>query len=222
MTKTKPLYRVRRDSLDSAVDTLTDAFADDPGIARMKISPRSMRTLHEMQARHALREGKILATSEHCEGVLLFHPDDRAGINFWGVMTSGVLLRMAPLLRMFTNKTTRQVITTIESDRKKLDIGPYYYLSVIGVRRDLQGQGHGGRLLRWLIDRADADGKSIYLETQTAKNVALYERFGFEVVRRLEFEEWLTMWEMMRPLGAQPLERPAPQQSSARERRKSE
>lgn len=198
MTTTEPLFRIDRGRIDSAVETITDAFADDPGVKRLRLSPRTVRTVHEMQVRHSLESGEVVATSERCEGVMLFCAGDRAGTSFLGLLRSGMLLRSIPLLRVFANKQMRSVIRTIERDRKNLDIGPFYYLSVIGVRRVDQGRGHGGRLLRYLVERADREGMAVYLETQTEKNVGIYSRFGFEVLRRVDINDWMPMWEMAR------------------------
>lgn len=59
---------------------------------------------------------------------------------------------------------------------------PHWYLVVLGVRPEWQGRGVGGGLLRLALQRADRDELPCYLETSDPANVALYGRFGFEVV----------------------------------------
>jgi ribosomal protein S18 acetylase RimI-like enzyme len=58
---------------------------------------------------------------------------------------------------------------------------PHWYLYLLGVDPDAQGEGIARRLVAPALERADADGVPAYLETQTPGNVALYERFGFAV-----------------------------------------
>jgi len=74
---------------------------------------------------------------------------------------------------------------------------PHYYFEFMGVEPAFQGQGHGSRLLAEAVRRADAAGVGCYLETATRRNVALYERFGFQVSNQIEVIG-LTTWSMWR------------------------
>lgn len=78
---------------------------------------------------------------------------------------------------------------------------PSWYLFMLGVAPELQGRGLGGRLLRDLAARADAQGVACYLETDRASSVRLYERHGFDVTRhdRLAMLSDLEFWTMTRP-----------------------
>jgi GNAT superfamily N-acetyltransferase len=58
---------------------------------------------------------------------------------------------------------------------------PYWYLVVLGVRREAKRQGHGTALIEPVLARADRDGVDCRLETADPTNVGYYERFGFEV-----------------------------------------
>lgn len=75
---------------------------------------------------------------------------------------------------------------------------PHYYLEFMGVEPAHQGQGHGSKLLAEVVRRADAAGAGCYLETATARNLPLYERFGFQIKGQIEVIE-LTTWCMWRP-----------------------
>lgn len=57
-----------------------------------------------------------------------------------------------------------------------------WYLSIIGVDPNLQGQGLGAGLLTPTLKEADGVGATCYLETFTARNLRFYARFGFEHV----------------------------------------
>jgi ribosomal protein S18 acetylase RimI-like enzyme len=84
--------------------------------------------------------------------------------------------------------------------KKDLNIGPYIYLFVIGVKQDFQGKGFGGKLLRALIEKADVEEKPMYLETQNEKNVALYEKYGFHIYKEIDVPEPMNLpfWFMIR------------------------
>ena len=73
---------------------------------------------------------------------------------------------------------------------------PHWYLSAVGVDPARHGEGLGSALVRRGIERAERDGRPIYLETGTESNVRFYERLGFEVLEQsvatgLELPVWL-------------------------------
>lgn len=77
---------------------------------------------------------------------------------------------------------------------------PRWYLGVLGVEPDRQGQGWGARLMKPVLARADAAGLPVSLETLREANVAYYRRHGFEVaVSRPLPGGGPTFWVMKRP-----------------------
>lgn len=63
---------------------------------------------------------------------------------------------------------------------------PHWYLPLIGVDPAHQGKGLGAALLEHATDRFDRDGMTAYLESSNPRNIALYERHGFEIVGRIQ------------------------------------
>jgi GNAT superfamily N-acetyltransferase len=61
---------------------------------------------------------------------------------------------------------------------------PRWYLGVLAVGPEAQGQGRGGRLLQPILERADREGLPVSLETLRERNVGYYERLGFEIAAR--------------------------------------
>ena len=62
---------------------------------------------------------------------------------------------------------------------------PHWYLRYLSVAPEVQGKGWGGIAMRAGIERAEADGLPIFLETAKLSNVGLYRRFGFDLI-----DEW--------------------------------
>jgi ribosomal protein S18 acetylase RimI-like enzyme len=60
---------------------------------------------------------------------------------------------------------------------------PHWYLLILGVEPDAQGQGMGGSLIAPILRRADDEGTPCFLNTHKPSNVAFYQRYGFTVVR---------------------------------------
>jgi ribosomal protein S18 acetylase RimI-like enzyme len=58
----------------------------------------------------------------------------------------------------------------------------HYYLATIGTIPAMQNRGIARAVLTPVITSADDDGVCAFLETSSARNLAFYSRFGFEVV----------------------------------------
>ena len=57
----------------------------------------------------------------------------------------------------------------------------HWYLWTLAVDPTHQRKGNASALLKTVLTRADRSGEICYLETQNPANVALYERFGFQL-----------------------------------------
>jgi GNAT superfamily N-acetyltransferase len=60
---------------------------------------------------------------------------------------------------------------------------PHWHLGPLAVRADAQARGIGSRLLKAFLELVDKHEGTAYLETDTARNVRFYERFGFTAGR---------------------------------------
>ncbi|MFB3097281.1 MAG: GNAT family N-acetyltransferase, partial [Dehalococcoidia bacterium] len=63
---------------------------------------------------------------------------------------------------------------------------PHWYLPLIGVDPVHQGKGHGSALMKHALILCDRENKFAYLESTNPANIPLYERYGFELVGKLE------------------------------------
>jgi ribosomal protein S18 acetylase RimI-like enzyme len=64
--------------------------------------------------------------------------------------------------------------------------GPHWYLPLIGIDPAHQGKGLGSALMKHVTDICDRDSVLAYLESSNLKNIALYERHGFEVLGAIQ------------------------------------
>jgi ribosomal protein S18 acetylase RimI-like enzyme len=63
---------------------------------------------------------------------------------------------------------------------------PHWYLPMVGVEPNAQGSGIGGALMRQGVARCDEERALAYLESSNPRNISLYQRHGFEVVRQIQ------------------------------------
>lgn len=75
---------------------------------------------------------------------------------------------------------------------------PHWHLGPIGVLPEEQNRGAGSLLLEYYCGYVDELGQAAYLETDQARNVQLYKRFGFNVVGKTQILS-IPNWFMWRP-----------------------
>lgn len=63
---------------------------------------------------------------------------------------------------------------------------PHAHLTFLGVASAAQGRGVGSALLKAALAPLDVNGVTAYLEASKPRNVALYQRHGFEVTGEFE------------------------------------
>ena len=75
---------------------------------------------------------------------------------------------------------------------------PHWYLAFIGVDVNRQGEGLGAALMKHALARVDEEGAVAYLESSNARNLSFYDRFGFEIIRRIDVSGAPPVHPMMR------------------------
>ena len=78
---------------------------------------------------------------------------------------------------------------------------PHWYLPLIGVDPSEQGQGLGSVLMEHANTVFDRNGMLAYLESSNPRNIAFYQRHGFEVLRTIRVGECPPITPMLRRPG---------------------
>jgi ribosomal protein S18 acetylase RimI-like enzyme len=201
------LYRLHKRDTPQAAAVLANAFEEDPvWNAILRDASRAQRAAaFETPVRYCLRYGEVFASSENLEGVAAWVPGALAEMTLWRVVRSGAMwasMKLGASMLKSTNLIREMplIFRQLEEDRKTNMRGKsYIYLQVIGVAPAHQGQGFGGKLLRALIEKSEQTDMPLYLETETERNVSMYQHYGFHVVRQIVLPVIdLPMWEMVR------------------------
>ena len=199
------LYKVQEKDIPKAGVVLADAFQQDLVWSKFFKSEATIDqrgVLFESPIKYCLKYGEVYAPSERLEGVALWLPGDSADLTIWRMIRSGAIISGMRAMKACTALARKQgrIFGPLQADRKAHMKGrAYIYLMVLGVATGYQGQGFGGKLLRALIEESEQVGVPIYVETETERNVGMYEGFGFRVLKQITLPIInLPQWEMVR------------------------
>ncbi len=168
--------------------TLARAFAHDPFyefiVGDAPERNQRMRDGWTGFLRHASNGLSHTYTTHDHAGVAVWHPPGYTGAGFIDS------LRLLPSATRMAGGIGRlrdvsRAMAALEQHRRLHAPGPHFYLSVLGVEPERQGEGIGSALMRPVLDLASGAKLPAYLETATGRNVLLYERAGFVVVEEL-------------------------------------
>jgi ribosomal protein S18 acetylase RimI-like enzyme len=168
--------------------TLARAFAHDPFYAFLAgDAPERNQRMRDGWTgflRHASNRLSHSYTTDDHAGVAVWHPPGYTGAGFIDS------LRLLPSAARMAGSIGRlrdvsRAVAALEEHRRLHVSGPHFYLSVLGVEPERQGEGIGTALMRPALDLATRAKVPAYLETATGRNVLLYERVGFAVVEEL-------------------------------------
>jgi len=184
-----------------ASDCLSAAFSQDPLLGAFlpeELSAKRRALKHSSQAflNYAQPYQHIYTTAEQFKGVAIWLPPEASQTDFsqlWPFLTSGLItipfyMRWTKLFDFFS------LMGETLKLHEQMAPEPHWYLAMLGVSPDFQGQGVGGKLLQPVLQIADRTHTSCYLETSTPGAVRFYERNGFEVVYEGSFGDrqyWL-------------------------------
>ena len=191
------LYEIQKKDRKNAVNVLTNAFSEESMWNEVFEDEDKNRVLTEVMVRFCLKYGDVVATSDNFEGVMAIAPYGK-DMTALRIIRSGAFF----LSMKISNEAKKFKVLSdaIEEAKKSLNLEPYIHPLIMGVSKEYQGKGFGRKLIKAIIEKAEIEKKPIYLETQKEDNVALYEKYGFSVKKKIILPEPLNlpMWLMVR------------------------
>lgn len=165
---------------NQVVDVITLAFSSDP--AARWIYPNAQQYLEVFPNFIRMFGGKAF---QHKSA---YYVDGFTAAALW--LPPNVSSDEDALVSLFKNTVSctiqDELFYVFEQMGKYHPTEPHWYLPMIGTDPNRQGQGLGSILLRHALTRCDRDNLPAYLESSNAKNVPLYERFGFELLGTIQ------------------------------------
>jgi ribosomal protein S18 acetylase RimI-like enzyme len=200
---TDTVIAIPDDQLDGAVEVLARAFADYP-VMRYCFADQganydwAVREVCRLTCMRWRATGGFLLGRQHA-GQLV------------AVATGSLPPERRPAPADLDQQFERFIVQIGEGAAERLDAfeglvdrhrpaAPYFFLNVIGVLPEAQGQGHARALLDVVHAQCAAHptATGVYLDTEVLGNVALYERFGYRIVGQERLDD-LDIWCMFRP-----------------------
>jgi GNAT superfamily N-acetyltransferase len=169
----------RPDEIATLAAVLADAFDDDP-LMRYVVPAKGYRErLTSLFIIELRLMAKLDATWVECDdagptGVAIWAPPGR-----WKQRPVDQIRTLPRALCVFGRGIGRSLSLLGAIEKVHPRTPAHWYLGTIGTATAHRGRGVGGRLLRTILDRCDAEQLPAYLESSKPENVPYYERFGF-------------------------------------------
>ena len=168
-------------------EVLSDAFQEDPVFSKLipndKERHKTLFKIFKFQIKYCLKHGIVLSTS-NLKGISLWFPPKNVFISIWKSIKSGSLSLIFKI-KWKNLDILRKYDGFSEYLHKKLAPNPHWYLSTIGIDPKHQGKGIGRRMLSFMVKKIAKDQKTIFLETNSRRNVKLYKHFGFRNLHKV-------------------------------------
>ncbi len=190
---------------DGIVEVLSLGFETDPGfLALLQGSGESRARL----IRELMRSTLTLHLAGH-QPVFVIEQDgeilgvslaEEPGASLPLLAGAKELVRLLRVTRLSVVLRSVQGMFALMRERPR---EPHYYLGMLAVHPRMRGRGLGRALLEDLqaVSESHPDSIGVGLDTSNARNVTLYEHFGYQMVARLRVSG-SDAWCMFRPDGA--------------------
>ncbi len=184
MCPTSEIVRLGESQVEQAGALLARAFQDDP-LSAYTVPDRAERArvmpaFYARMVRFGVIAGEVYTTPGVMESVALWLPPDvqwtRERIQAAGLHELSSLVGADAIARY------REVVGPEAQARERDMTEPYWYLLLLGVEPARQRHGLGGALITPILERERREGHLCYVETENPRNVAFYQRHGFEPI----------------------------------------
>jgi ribosomal protein S18 acetylase RimI-like enzyme len=201
------IKKLEQSQVEKASEVLANAFNQDPIFSY--ILPQNtlaksnfIECCCQILLRYSQKYHHIYTTTNEIKGIAIWIPPGHSTNNILRFLRVGVI---ALLFKISIRKLGifLSMLFTAEKYHKQSMKEPHRYLMLLGVSPNFQGQGIGGMLLEPVLEQADIEGFSCYVETSTQGAVRFYQRYGFEIIWNGELSkgspQYWTMKREVRP-----------------------
>lgn len=194
------IHRLKKSQINNAAKTLSMAFKNDPLlILYFPDTSKRDQQIYRLY-KYCIQDCKnVYTTSPKLEGIALYHlrnPLEKKHIDIIGKWNFFKL-------RLALKKTALEKVISIydytDSIHNELMPFPHCYFFILGIKPKFQKRGFGSKLIAHILTLTDKEKLPCYLDTNIKENKTLYERFGFNVVKRYQIPNTdVINWSMIR------------------------
>ena len=179
------LYIVQPKELGRLADVAADAYRDYPlhnWLTKGTYDAKASKLLMEVSLRTMTEDAVIYADSEELNGFAAWLPFGFTGNKALPFLLNGGLSLflhsgLGIVGRLLTYETYAMNL------KKEFTENYDWYLYNLSVKREAQGKGIAGKLMRPMLQFCDDERMVAYLETNKEANVGMYRHFGFDLMR---------------------------------------
>lgn len=163
---------------------LYDALRPDPFYRNLEAahpdpaaSRDAMLRYYALSIQEAAEFGRLAESSEEASGISVWSlplPEDRQVAKSQAKQRAITEAMGRECAALYT-----QIAMHMAEREKALGLGAHWYLSILGVAPERQGQGLGRALLLPVLEDADRAQVGTYLTTFTPRNIPFYQRLGY-------------------------------------------
>jgi ribosomal protein S18 acetylase RimI-like enzyme len=198
------LFKLTPDFIKEACKVAGSAFQDDP--VTVFSYPDDGERRQKLQYgfyvvyKYGIKHGLAYATSKNLEGITIWLPPKKVYQSIWSMMRYGMFHTMRKAgLKIKAMKRTMAIFNYEDEKHKELVPYGHWYFQNIAVKPEEQRKGYGGLLISTMIKNIESDGLPIYVETNTEKNVSIYQKHGFEILEHVMIPKTdVPLWCMLR------------------------
>ena len=176
-------YYIQEYDLKRVGEMVGGTFADDTAVKYLfgDVSEKTRNRYCQTTYRSMFGDAIMISTDAAIDNLIVLCPPGYRGIPTMRFLRSGGLatvfgLGLGAMKRSIAFEKNAVAVRNRYSDDKT------WYLMTFAVRAGKTHQGLGSAILRPILEWMDKNHYSVYLETDKAVNVEMYEHFGFQVV----------------------------------------
>lgn len=181
------LYRLAKKDIERSAEVSAKAFLDYPMMKYIfgdKLTLENVMTVQRFLITYGVLYGEAYASSPDFEGIMLYSDSRKYNFSLYRSLRCGILslIKMGGKEGADIGKRFNEFDQFTLIKHKELIKEPHQYLMLIAVDPEKQGQGYGSKMLSPLLELARERGLPCYTETHGEKNLAMYQRCGFQLV----------------------------------------